>query len=638
MYRLFIVMLLMTIQFALFGQSRIVGGNSTSIEEVPWQVALVDDYNQQFCGGSIIDSVWILTAAHCIENMRAADMSVAYGIDVLSSDSVNYAGVELIIAHPSYSSETMQNDIALLKLSEPVSFSPKAQVIPIVGAYQVEAGITDEGKTTRISGWGLLQQGAWDAVDTLQMVETPIVSNERANIASRYDGQVTDDMLAAGDTLAGGEDACQGDSGGPLAVYDEIDSIWRLAGVVSWGEGCAQADYPGIYARVSYFESWIYNRMNGGPMAAFSASEEFIFENDTIEFINESSSDPTDFEWYFEGGTPSTSNEMHPSVSYQAEGLYDVQLIAKNQKGSDTILLQDFIRVVGLNTCDSIFYMSNNDGTNLELEDFDIGWDDMSEGYFAGNNAYEGVGVFEYFSSDVDRSVYGANLTFGKAVAGSEESTIELALFMPGQAEASLTKRIKIKTIEADIAAGRKTEVLFGGALSIGSEFLLGIIPSYDEGDTVALMTQSSAENHAWTYYGEYYGWIEWYSFEEDFNKRSSLAIEAIVCKDVNDSMQIVADTSQDTTVIDTTSSVQDRNFAAGFKIYPNPITDGAINISCEEIINAVNIYSVQGLKVKHLATRHTFIEVPVYQLDAGIYFVEVITNRGHFRKRIVIN
>jgi len=112
-------------------------------------------------------------------------MGIAYGMELLTDDNRKELGVEAIILHSSYDPQTSENDIALIRVSNAFEFSAKAQIIPIVTKSMAEAGLTDHGDTARISGWGLMQADAWDATDTLQMVETQIVSNEEANASHR---------------------------------------------------------------------------------------------------------------------------------------------------------------------------------------------------------------------------------------------------------------------------------------------------------------------------------------------------------------------------------------------------------------------------------------------------------------------
>ncbi|TVQ28289.1 MAG: peptidase S1 [Wenzhouxiangella sp.] len=233
---------------------RIVGGEDADIEDYPWQVALLDNNDAQECGGSILNERWILTAAHCFDTSVP---KIRAGVT-----DWREPGQTIIVArsipHPDYDPTTEENDIALLELEAALDLSgARARPIPIMTATQAAAGLQNPGVEAIVTGWGATSEGGVGS-NILQVATVPIVSNEDANQA--YDqifppGSVTEAMLAAGYLGEGNIDACQGDSGGPLVVPD--GDAFRLAGVVSWGEGCARPEFPGIYARVSHFENWI---------------------------------------------------------------------------------------------------------------------------------------------------------------------------------------------------------------------------------------------------------------------------------------------------------------------------------------------------------------------------------------------
>ncbi|XP_046749097.1 trypsin-3-like [Diprion similis] len=246
---IFIFGLLFTSLAAVFGspvpssENRIVGGRNGTIEEVPYQISSLLDGSHN-CGGSIINEFWIVSAAHCFQR----DFS-RYSVRIASTWR-NAGGIihqlDQIINHPNYSSPvTYANDIALLKVKEPMDFSAQVQPIPLPQQYEM----VPEGEFSTISGWGTIRWLVGPAADIVQIAEVPVTSPEYC--ATAY-GQswITDDMLCAG-YPEGGIDACQGDSGGPLVVHGV------LHGAVSWGSGCALAGYPGVYARVSYFRDWI---------------------------------------------------------------------------------------------------------------------------------------------------------------------------------------------------------------------------------------------------------------------------------------------------------------------------------------------------------------------------------------------
>jgi len=262
--------------------SSVVGGEAVDIEDYPWQVALVQAGNftarsAQFCGGSIIDQEWILTAAHCLDQFTNANqIEIAYGISSLkeSDNTINYIGVEAFYLHPNYNSQTQDNDIALIKLDGPIPLGAKVEVISY--ATSNHSSLEVDGYNSFVTGWGNRtgQEGASDYPNQLHGAQVPVISNNRANNYYVYNGAITSGMLVAG-YLEGGIDACQGDSGGPLAAQDE-NGNWVQIGVVSWGYGCARANYPGVYARVSHYQDWI---------------ESYLLENDNSD---DQDSDSTD--------------------------------------------------------------------------------------------------------------------------------------------------------------------------------------------------------------------------------------------------------------------------------------------------------------------------------------------------------
>ncbi|MDP2341204.1 MAG: DUF1986 domain-containing protein [Deltaproteobacteria bacterium] len=228
-------------------EKAIVGGANTTIAQHPWQVSL-QMYGDSFCGGSIIGERWILTAQHCVEDVTAGDLQIVAGVTQLSRVSSGQTrGVSQIIRFPGYSSPENGKDVALIKLASALTFGANVQPISL---HLTADAATPAGATATVSGWGTLRSGG-STPDGLKSVDIPVISNATAQ--SRYPGEtLTSDQLAAG---AGGRDSCQGDSGGPLTVVSNRGRV--LAGVVSWGYGCGDAEYPGLYARVSSFASWI---------------------------------------------------------------------------------------------------------------------------------------------------------------------------------------------------------------------------------------------------------------------------------------------------------------------------------------------------------------------------------------------
>lgn len=230
---------------------RIVGGSPTNISEVPWQISLQTTGGFPFCGGSIIDEEWILTASHCVDGSSASSMRVVAGITQIGSGGQTRS-VSEVIMFPGYVTPEQGKDAALLHLSSPLTLGSTVQAIEV--ATQADASFFAPGDIALVSGWGTTSSGG-SASNVLRSVNVPIVSNATAQSAYGPSGiTITSDQLGAADS-DGGEDACQGDSGGPLVVDGPNGPL--LVGVVSWGFGCADPDFPGMYGRVSSFTDFI---------------------------------------------------------------------------------------------------------------------------------------------------------------------------------------------------------------------------------------------------------------------------------------------------------------------------------------------------------------------------------------------
>lgn len=237
---------------------KIVGGRVAPPGSYPWQVSLgvswiADPYRAHFCGGSVYSSTWIVTAAHCMENTPPKDVIVTAGTHLLGRNTAGARrNVKRIIVKSNFDSQTMDNDVALIELVEPLELDALIQPIKLVASTD-EATLLRNGTALVVTGWGTTQQNGKPVRD-LRYVEVPLVERITCNRPFGYDSQVSPNMICAG-VSTGGVDACQGDSGGPLTVG--ADAKPQLAGVVSWGEGCARPNKPGVYTRVANYSSWV---------------------------------------------------------------------------------------------------------------------------------------------------------------------------------------------------------------------------------------------------------------------------------------------------------------------------------------------------------------------------------------------
>nr|XP_014263302.2 transmembrane protease serine 9 [Maylandia zebra] len=235
--------------------TRIVGGQAARAGSWPWQVSL-QRFGSHFCGGSLINSQWVLTAAHCFQTTPTG-LTVNLGLQSLQGSNPNAASrtVTQIIKHPNYNSQTFNNDVCLLQLSSPVNFS--SYISPVCLA--ASDSIFYSGVNSWVTGWGSIGSGVpLPSPQNLMEVEVPVVGNRQCNCNNGV-GRITDNMICAG-LSAGGKDSCQGDSGGPMV--SKQNGRWIQAGVVSFGEGCALPNRPGVYARVSQYQTWINSKIS----------------------------------------------------------------------------------------------------------------------------------------------------------------------------------------------------------------------------------------------------------------------------------------------------------------------------------------------------------------------------------------
>jgi secreted trypsin-like serine protease len=235
--------------------TKIVGGTATSISEFPWQVYYKSGNYR--CGGTIIAPNWVLTAAHCTEdgNHSAIDVSsMSIIVGTTYPTQLNSGKTYLIsevIRHENYNSALIENDIALLRLDQPINY-PNATPIKLISPIDVNDGATAPGVMAWVTGWGVISVPLQITAFALQKVQLPIVSNQQA---SEVWSSIPSSDLMAG-YLKGNKDACSGDSGGPLVV--PVTGEYKLAGIVSWGN--ADCNTYGGYTRVSDFIEWIASK------------------------------------------------------------------------------------------------------------------------------------------------------------------------------------------------------------------------------------------------------------------------------------------------------------------------------------------------------------------------------------------
>ncbi|XP_075467908.1 anionic trypsin-2-like [Ascaphus truei] len=217
---------------------KIVGGYTCPENSVTYQVSLNAGYH--FCGGSLINTLWVVSAAHCYQSRIQVRLG-EHNIKLLEGPE-QFIQSAKVIPHPEYNPSLLDNDIMLIRLSKPARLNSRVQAISL------PSHCDPAGTQCLISGWGNTLSNGVNYPDLLQCLDAPILPELECHDA--YPRKITGNMICVG-YLGGGKDSCQGDSGGPVVCNG------KLQGVVSWGIGCALSGYPGVYTKVCNYVSWI---------------------------------------------------------------------------------------------------------------------------------------------------------------------------------------------------------------------------------------------------------------------------------------------------------------------------------------------------------------------------------------------
>jgi secreted trypsin-like serine protease len=227
--------------------AQIVGGTQAVAHAYPFMVTYGFGPKDHYCGGSVLNNQWVLTAAHCVYGENASAFYVRAGDHRISvgGEGEQVRRAVKIIIHPDYDDYTADNDIALIKLSSPFTFNSLVQPVR-------HNTLPSAGTSLRVMGWGDQAEDAGDYPDALRQVDVPLRSE--GSCSDAYGDEVTGNMFCAG-LRRGGKDSCQGDSGGP--ILNRVNNTWQQVGIVSWGDGCAQPGRYGVYTKLQNYKNWI---------------------------------------------------------------------------------------------------------------------------------------------------------------------------------------------------------------------------------------------------------------------------------------------------------------------------------------------------------------------------------------------
>ena len=231
---------------------RIVGGVEATANSWPWVVSL--QLRDHFCGGALIDTRHVLTAAHCLTTVMNSQIRVIAGLHERQNANTGRTQtieVSHIFKHEQYDTVTQAHDIAILRLSRPVQLNNYVSLICLPGPDPQET------TSVTVAGWGTVYKNS-PLASSLRQVTIKVANTQASAAYPAYFN--IQRQIGAGLPNVGGKDSCQGDSGGPL-MYNS-NGQWHISGVVSFGTECALSQYPGVYTRTSAYLNWIRSKMN----------------------------------------------------------------------------------------------------------------------------------------------------------------------------------------------------------------------------------------------------------------------------------------------------------------------------------------------------------------------------------------
>ncbi|XP_058047714.1 acrosin-like [Ahaetulla prasina] len=236
----------------------VVGGIDTMPGTWPWMVSIRTPFKsgyQHTCGGSLIGTRWILTAAHCFKDIRhLTNWELVFGTNKLShpGPDAEVRFPKRVVQHENYQPRQQINDIALVELDDPVKCTDYIQP----ACFPDSSVDVSSMVHCYIAGWGYTREKDKSPSDVLKEAKVDLIPTEKCNSSNWYYGSISASNLCAG-FEGGGIDTCQGDSGGPLMCRENRSERYWIVGVTAWGLGCARAQKPGVYTSTQNFYDWI---------------------------------------------------------------------------------------------------------------------------------------------------------------------------------------------------------------------------------------------------------------------------------------------------------------------------------------------------------------------------------------------
>lgn len=224
--------------------SRIVGGTVTNISRAKFVVNLRKK-GKFICGGTLVAPTFVITAAHCVEGLKVADLSVVGGATYLSDKGIKRSVLKIVVPK-EYNPENVDMDIAVLELSSNMKGANTSSIELCKSKWKTNDFIT-------VYGWGQITENNDKSSNQLRTVSVPVIDQNKCSDMYKGHGKITRSMFCAGNLRS--KDACTGDSGGP-AIFKN-----QLCGVVSWGIGCARSKYPGVYTNIVFVKDFIDKTM-----------------------------------------------------------------------------------------------------------------------------------------------------------------------------------------------------------------------------------------------------------------------------------------------------------------------------------------------------------------------------------------